>query len=284
MSFTTLITPDELAANLDNPDWVVIDCRFVLTDVNQGRLDYEAGHIAGAVYAHLDDDLSGPIIPGKTGRHPLPAVGAFAETLSRWGVDAATQVVSYDAMGGAIASRLWWMLRWLGHSSVAVLDGGWSGWQKAAGPIQSGIETRPARQFSPRLWADLAVDAEAVSSLRNDSAYCLVDSRSADRYRGENESLDPVGGHIPGAVSLPFGGNLAGDGTFLPAADLEARFRARLGDSPAENIVFYCGSGVTAAHNVLAMAHAGLGDARLYPGSWSEWITDPDRPVATGDA
>jgi len=283
MSYTTLISTEELSAHLEDPNWAVIDCRFSLADTEQGRREYEQNHIAGAVYAHLDEDLSGPIIPGQTSRHPLPEVDTFAQTLSNWGVDESVQVVAYDSMDGAIAARLWWMLRWLGHQAVAVLDGGWPKWQKEGRPAHSGVETRQPRQFTPRPRPELLVDAERVMALRNDPGYRLFDARSADRYRGENETLDPVAGHIPGARSLPYGDNVAEDGTLCPVEELRARFEAQMERVPAWQVVFYCGSGVTAAHNVLAVAHAGLGEARLYPGSWSEWITDPERPVATGE-
>ncbi len=283
MSYTTLISTEELSAHLEDPDWAIIDCRFSLADTALGRREYEQRHIAGAVYAHLDEDLSGPIIPGQTSRHPLPEIDAFAQTLSKWGIDEQAQVVAYDSLGGAIAARLWWMLRWLGHEVVAVLDGGWPRWEKEDRPAAGGVETRKPRRFTPHPRPELLVNAGQVQELRANPAYRLFDARSADRYRGENETLDPVAGHIPGALSLPFGDNLARDGAFLPVEELRARFEAQMSRVPAQHVVFYCGSGVTAAHNVLAMAHAGLGEAKLYAGSWSEWITHPERPVATGE-
>ena len=282
MSYTTLISVEELAETLFEPDWVVVDCRFVLTNIEQGRRDYLASHIAGAVYAHLDEDLSGLIIPGQTGRHPLPEVDALAQTLGKWGINNEMQVVAYDGGGGGIAARLWWLLRWLGHNAVAVLDGGWANWQQRGYPVRSGIETNAPKTFTPRLRPELTLDAEAVEKIRTDPTYRLVDARAADRYRGENETIDPVAGHIPGAISLPYAANVDSDQRFLPIDQLKERFKESLQDIPAERTVFYCGSGVTAAHNVLAMAHAGLGEARLYPGSWSEWITDEKRPVGKG--
>jgi thiosulfate/3-mercaptopyruvate sulfurtransferase len=283
MTYITLISGAELAEHLDDDNWVMVDCRFVLTNTEQGRREYEQGHIAGAVYAHLDEDLSGPIIPGKTGRHPLPTPEEFARTLSNWGIDNNSQVVAYDATGGSIAARLWWLLRWLGHEAVAVLDGGWPRWRSEGRPMRSGVESNEPRSFSPRPRPELILDANQVNQIRADPAYRLFDARSADRYRGENETLDPVAGHIPGAQPLPFAGNLGEGGAFLPVEELARRFKAALGDTPAEQTVFYCGSGVTAAHNVLALLHAGLGEARLYSGSWSDWITEPNRPVATGE-
>jgi thiosulfate/3-mercaptopyruvate sulfurtransferase len=280
MAYKTLISTKELRDNLNDPNWAILDCRFVLTDTDRGRRDYQQGHIPGALYAHLDDDLSGPIVPGKTSRHPLPEVEIFAKTLSDWGVDRTVQVVAYDAAGGAIAARLWWMVRWLGHEAVAVLDGGWPRWLAEEQPVSREPVSRPARVFRPRPAGELLVDADEVQSICANDNYRLFDARSADRYRGENETLDPVAGHIPGAISLPFAGNLGADGRFLPAETLQARYQDQVGQVPPERTVFYCGSGVTAAHNILAMAHAGLGDARLYAGSWSEWITDPGRPVS----
>jgi thiosulfate/3-mercaptopyruvate sulfurtransferase len=280
--YTTLISTDELAGRLHDPDWAVFDCRFLLTDPAAGRRAYLEGHIPGAVYVSLDEDLTGPIVPGKTGRHPLPTVEAFAETLSRLGVDERVQAVVYDDAGGMIAGRLWWMLRWMGHDAVALLDGGWKLWQREGRPVATGNEVRTRRRFLPRVRDYLVVDAETVLEQLDKPGSKLLDARSADRFRGENETLDPKAGHIPGAVCAPYASNLDADGRFLPAETLRARFETMLGGTPAEEAIFYCGSGVTAAHNLLALQHAGLGDARFYAGSWSDWITDPKRPMATG--
>ena len=280
--YTTLISTQELVPQLSDSDWVVVDCRFSLADTEQGRREYEQSHIAGAVYAHLDEDLSGPIMPGKTSRHPLPEIETFVQTLSNWGINNNTQVIVYDALNGAIAVRLWWMLRWLGHEAVAVLDGGWPHWQREGHPVNSGVETRESDVFTPHPRPELVIDADTVEKIRTNPAYCLFDSRSADRYRGENETLDPVAGHIPGAISLPFADNVGEDGLFLPPETLKGRFQQAVGEVSVEHTVFYCGSGVTANHNILAMVYAGLGMPKLYPGSWSEWITDPDRPVSSG--
>ena len=282
MPYTTLISPSELLPHLDEAEWAVVDCRFSLKDVEQGRRSYEESHIAGAVYANLDEDLSGPIVAGKTGRHPLPDVEVFSRSLSDWGIDGAVQVVVYDDAGGAIASRLWWMLRWMGHNNVAVLDGGWPHWESEGLVVRAGSEARDSRDFASRVRHELVADARQVLRIMNDSSHVLYDARSEDRYRGENETLDPVAGHIPGAVSLPYAGNLDAAGRFQSPDNLRARFQPRLGSVPAEQTVMYCGSGVTAAHNVLAMVHAGLDEARLYVGSWSDWITDSNRPVESG--
>lgn len=279
MPYKTLISPEDLHRHLNDPDWAIVDTRFSLDDPKRGRRDYQQAHIPGAVYAHLDDDLSAPVISGKTGRHPLPAVEEISARLSRWGIGSGVQVVVYDDNNGAMAARLWWMLRWLGHADVAVLDGGWAGWQSGGYPVRSGSESRQPRTFEPHPRPELVVDAGDVLELLHDPRYRLIDSRSADRYRGENETIDPVAGHIPGAVSGPYAENITPNGRFLPPETLRARFQGLLGDVPTDRAIFYCGSGVTAAHNLLALAHAGMGDGRLYAGSWSDWITDPSRPI-----
>ncbi|MCF6153921.1 MAG: sulfurtransferase [Candidatus Brocadia sp.] len=283
MSYTTLISSLELVNHIADPNWTIVDCRFSLDDTERGRRDYLQAHIPGAVYSHLNEDLSGKIIPGTTGRHPLPRPETFAQTLSNWGIDAGVQVVAYDDKGGAMAAaRLWWMLQWVGHDAVAVLDGGWQHWESKAYPVTSGVETRKPRIFIPRVRNDLVFNSTDVLKILHNPNFRLIDSRSADRYRGENETIDPVSGHIPGALSAPFAHNLDSEGLFLFKEDLKARFQHILGDVPPERTVFYCGSGVTASQNLLALAHAGLGNARLYAGSWSEWITNPDHPIAKG--
>jgi thiosulfate/3-mercaptopyruvate sulfurtransferase len=284
MSYTTLISTAELSQHLADPAWAIIDCRFSLDDAGQGRRDYLQAHIPGAVYAHLDEDLSGPIIPGQTGRHPLPDVETTARRFSAWGIDAQVQVVAYDGGNGAMAARLWAMLRWLGHAAVAVLDGGWTAWQSEDRPQRSGSEARSARHFNPHPRPELLLNTAAVETIRTNPNWRLIDARSGETYRGEKLGYDPIAGHIPGAVSLPYADNLTPDGRFLPPEQLRARFETLSGGIPAERIVFYCGSGVTACHNALAFAHAGLGEARVYIGSWSDWITDPNRPIATGES
>ena len=283
MVFTTTIDTADLARHLHNEDWAVVDCRFSLTDTERGRVDYLKDHIPGSIYAHLDEHLCGKIIPGKTGRHPLPEVDSLVNTLSGWGIDESVQVIAYDNSGGALAAaRLWWLLRWLGHSAVAVLDGGWYQWLEDNRPSHHGAEHRQRRVFTAKLHPQLCVEAEDILRMSADSSSLVLDSRTADRYRGENETIDPVAGHIPGSRSAPYPDNLNANGSFLPPGQLRQRFRALLGYVPAENTAFYCGSGVTAAHNILALAHAGLGDAKLYAGSWSDWINDPNHPIATG--
>ena len=280
MSFTTIITVSELAKHIGDPDWVIVDCRFKLASPDHGKIDYKAAHIPGAVYAHLEDDLSGHIIKGVTGRHPLPSVDKISRVFSRFGIDSSVQVVAYDDMGGALAAvRVWWFLHWLGYGSVAVLDGGWQEWVKKSFPVRNGNEKRAERSFIPHPRNDLIVTAEEVDAMRQDSAYRVLDARSVDRFRGENETIDPVAGHIPGAISAPYAGNLNPDGTFRSKKILAARYAKILAGVPIDRVVCYCGSGITAVHDILAMRIAGLGEARLYAGSYSEWITDPKRPV-----
>jgi thiosulfate/3-mercaptopyruvate sulfurtransferase len=282
MPFTTLITADQLAPHLSNPDWVIFDCRFSLADSERGRRDYQKSHIFKAIYAHLNDDLAGPIVPGHTGRHPLPGVEAIGHFFSKSGLAINTQVVAYDDAGGAMAARVWWLLRWLGHDAVAILDGGWPQWLKEGRPTTDSIEPPTPRSFIPHLRSDVWITSEQIVAQLDDPRFKLFDSRNADRYRGENETIDPVAGHIPGAISAPYADNLNPDGTFKSPDQLRARFEPLLGGVPADHTVFYCGSGITAAHNLIALEHAGLGAARLYAGSWSEWITDSSRPIRTG--
>ncbi|MEM1125124.1 MAG: sulfurtransferase [Bacteroidota bacterium] len=268
MPFTTLITASHAASARPSPDWVVIDCRFRLSDPAYGRRAHAAGHIPGAVYAHLNDDLSGPVVPGQTGRHPLPDPQRLAYQLGRWGVHKEAQVVAYDDLGGAIASRLWWLLRWLGHRAVAVLDGGWDAWTHAGLPIETVAPVPASRRFTPHLHPHLIADADEVAA----GVPCLLDARAAERYRGEHEPIDPVAGHIPGALNTPFKDSLTAAGFMRSPEALRTRFGPVLAGRAPEDTVVYCGSGVTACHVLLAMAHAGLEGARLYPGSWSEWI------------
>ncbi len=280
MNHDTLINAATLHAHLDDPGWVVVDCRFSLMDTDAGQRAYRESHIAGARYAHLDADLSSPITPA-TGRHPLPDPARLARTLGEWGIGHKTQVVAYDDMGGMLAAaRLWWLLRWLGHDAVAVLDGGFPAWQRAELPLTAESPAVQPTVFhgrpNDRLWLTTA----RVQALPAEKV--LLDARAAARFRGEMEPIDPVAGHIPGAVNLPTEGNLTADGLFLPRAELRARFAAALGERPAATVVHSCGSGVTACHNLLAMEAAGLRGSRLYAGSWSEWIRDPGRPMATG--
>lgn len=290
--YQSLISVAELADKLDRSEWRVIDCRFVLAAASaaqeaaqiaeEGRRQWCESHLPGALYAHLDQDLSGPILPGKTGRHPLPDRLGLALRCAEWGIGPTTQVVAYDDSGGAFASRFWWLLRWLGHRPVAVLDGGWSAWCAAGLPVDDReTEAVPRGEFSLGQPLLQSVDAQALLDASGAPTAALLDARDPARFAGEVEPLDPVAGHIPGAVCVPFAGNLR-DGRFLPKDELRARFESLLDPRGAAQTICYCGSGVTAAHNVLAMQHAGFDAPKLYAGSWSEWITDPARPVALG--
>lgn len=280
--FRTLISVAELAQNLDQPDWCVVDCRHDLVNPGFGRTVYAEAHIPGAVFLSLDDELSGPKT-GRNGRHPLPDPAALATRLGELGIDRRTQVVAYDDAGGMYAARLWWMFRWLGHDAVAVLDGGYRAWCDAGQPVNPTLRERSPTTFSFSARAGNAADVVEVLEKLATHAICLIDARSPDRFRGENESLDPVAGHIPGARNRFFRDNLDEDGRFRPVDELRAAFSAIIGKMPPTAVVHQCGSGVTACHNLLAMEHAGLVGSRLYPGSWSEWCADPSRPVATGN-
>jgi thiosulfate/3-mercaptopyruvate sulfurtransferase len=281
MPATTLVTVDELAGHLKDPGWCVFDCRHDLADPTKGERAYREAHVPGARFAHLDRDLSGTK-SGRNGRHPLPDAGAFAKWLAQQGVDGTKQVIAYDDAGGAFAARLWWLLRWVGHRSVAVLDGGWAAWLAAEQPTTDELPPLTPAGFEGRPDPSMIVDAAWLEGHLDQPDLRLVDARSPDRYRGENETIDPVAGHIPGAVNRFFKDNLRTDGRFEPAAELRAVFESIAGGVPPTAIVHQCGSGVTACHNLLAMEIAGLPGARLYPGSWSEWCSDPQRPVAKG--
>lgn len=280
MSHGLLIDAAKLAAHLDDPAWRIVDVRHQLADVHCGEAAYLAGHIPGAVFMHCDRDLSAPM-NGSNGRHPLPDPQRLAARLGALGIGPETQVVAYDDSQGMIASRLWWLLRWLGHDRVAVLDGGFQAWQAAGGQLDTAVPNPPAASFEPSV-RDLAVDVDYVGRFLQTSRMHLIDARSPDRFRGENETIDPVGGRIPGACNRFFRDNLQADGRFKPAAELRAEWLALLAGRAPEQVVHHCGSGVSACHNVLAMEIAGLPGSRLYGGSWSEWCADPQRPVATG--
>lgn len=277
----TLISTTELAALLNGQtggDVLVLDCRFSLTAHGAGQQAYDQAHVPSAVYAHLDTDLSGPKT-GLNGRHPLPTPEAFIATLRRWGLQADTEVIAYDDASGMFAARAWWMLRWMGHPAVRVLDGGWAAWLAQGGQVDTDVPARApsAIQLSAHDDEHLTRIDFVQTNLGNRDVMQLVDARAPDRFRGENETLDPVGGHIPGAINRFFQLNLGADGRFKPASVLRDEFTALLGSQPVGTVVHQCGSGVTACHNLLAMAHAGLAGARLYAGSWSEWCADQGR-------
>lgn len=308
--YGTLVEAADLAALLGEPAVTIVDCRWDLARPAWGASAYAESHIPGAVFASMDEDLAGPITP-STGRHPLPGVEKFSATLGRWGIDESVQVVAYDQDNGAPAARLWWLLRWLGHSKVAVLNGGFAAWRAAGLPVTNVTGAREPRQFKARVQQGAVVTSSQVAEAMgtragrtvdgNESGHrevgaangapsagadpagasmLLVDARAADRFAGRNETIDPVAGHVPGAVNHPFAKNLDASARFLPPEDLRQRWEQTLAGAKPEQVVAMCGSGVTACHNLLALEVAGLAGARLYAGSWSEWVRDPHRAVA----
>jgi thiosulfate/3-mercaptopyruvate sulfurtransferase len=280
--YTNIISVPQLQAELRNPRLVLVDCRFDLSRPDAGREAYVAGHISGAFYAHLDKDLSGGRTPSN-GRHPLPDPETLSETFGRWGVDSRSQVVAYDAQNGSMAAaRLWWLLKWLGHEAAAVLDGGLQAWQAASLPLSTDIPATCHAHFVPRLQNERLIVAQELAARMQDQAWRILDARAPERFAGELEPIDRVAGHVPGAVNHPFARNLTNDGHFLPAQELQKNFSDTTEHVRADHVIAMCGSGVTAAHLLLAMEVAGLRGARLYAGSWSEWISDSSRPVATG--
>ena len=281
-SYSTLIGALELAHRIHDPDWVVFDCRFDLADPTFGRQAHAGSHLPGAFFLDLDDDLSGKKT-GSNGRHPLPDPAQLAARLEACGVGNHTQVVAYDDASGMFAARLWWLLRWLGHHRVAVLDGGLQAWLAAGQALDEAQPEPRAATYSLALRAD-RVDAQYVRQHLGQRDMVLIDARSPDRFRGENEMLDPVGGHIPGAINRFFRDNFDARGCFKQASVLREEFGALIGAHAPRQVVHQCGSGVTACVNALAMEAAGLSGSRLYAGSWSEWCADPSRPVARGPA
>lgn len=282
MPYTTILGASTLRTHLTDPDWVVFDLRHDLADPDAGQAAYEASHIPGARFLHLDRDLSAPKT-GRNGRHPLPSPEAFAALLADHGVGPTTQIVAYDAHGGMYASRLWWMARWIGHEAAAVLDGGVLAWLKNGGELDAQPPMpRPLGNLRAKdPLVEKVVVEQVVDNLRTGERL-VVDARSADRFRGENETLDPVGGHIPGAVNRFFKDNLTEDGAFKGAQSLRVEWGAVLEGRDPKRLILHCGSGVSACHNLLGLEIAGLGGAGLYAGSWSEWCADPARPVAVG--
>jgi thiosulfate/3-mercaptopyruvate sulfurtransferase len=278
MAFTTLITTDALARFLDDESIAIVDCRYKLDDEEWGLQQYVASHIPGAAYAHLGRDLAGKKT-GDNGRHPLPDPDALRRTFGRLGIASGVQVVVYDQDTGLFASRLWWLLRWMGHEAVAVLDGGFAKWVAEGYPTKSGEEHHALREFvgAPRVGWTMSAGEVAAAARKPD--WRIVDARAPERYRGESEPIDRVAGHIPGAVNHFYKRNLDERGIFRTPEELRAAARETLGETPPERVICYCGSGVTACHILLALEHGGLRGGKLYPGSWSEWSSDPSRPV-----
>ena len=275
---TTLISTDVVADHVTNGSWLIADCRYNLNDEHWGRAEYDRGHIPGAVFVDVSHDLAGER-SGVNGRHPLPTIDAMAATLGRLGIADGTQVVAYDQDTGAFASRLWWMLRYLGHDEVAVLDGGFAKWTSEGRAVHTDAETRTPVHFTPRVRQRMRVTVDETLAHLGDPAVLLVDSRSPDRYSGMPDPLDTVYGHIPGARNRYYRDNVTESGVMKAAGELRADFEKVLAGTPPNQAVLYCGSGITACYNLLAMEHAGLHGARLFAGSWSEWESDPSRPI-----
>lgn len=279
--FTTLVSTTVLASHIDDP--VIVDCRAKLDDAAWGEREYATSHIPGAVFADLERDLSGPKT-GTNGRHPLPDPAVLAQAFGRLGIASGRQVVAYDQDNGQWASRLWWLLRWMGHDAAAVLDGGFAKWVAEGRPTSSGIERNDARVFTATPRPNMLADVSFVASHVGAPGWRLIDARAPERYRGEIEPIDRVPGHIPGAVNHFYGGNVTHDKTFKTPEELRAGFAPAIGDTAPDHVIAYCGSGVTACHNLLAMEHAGIRGAKLYVGSWSEWSADPARPIEMGSS
>jgi thiosulfate/3-mercaptopyruvate sulfurtransferase len=273
-----LVSPEELARHLDDPQWIVFDTRHDMGDVGKGRRAYAAGHIPGAYFLHVDEDLSGAKT-GRNGRHPLPDLETFASKINACGVTPQAHVVVYDDLAGNFAVRLWWMLRWLGHERVALLDGGFPLWEKEGRPVTKDVPAPRKGAFVPRPHPGSTVDVQFVERFREDPSMKLVDARAENRFAGQQETIDPVAGHVPGAVNRFWKKNLTPDDRFKAPAELRREFDALLAGMAPSQAVHMCGSGVTACHNIFAMELAGLPGARLYPGSWSEWCSDPNRPM-----
>lgn len=280
--FRTIVAVDELAAHLNDPNWIVVDCRHSLQDFSAGRRAHEEAHIPGAFFADVETELAGPKT-GKNGRHPMPDAQTFATFMRELGANPGTQIVAYDAGGDMFAARMWFLCRHFGHDAAAVLDGGFAAWTAAGNPVEAGVKARRGGgTFAAHPRRELTVDARDVLKSLETRDFAVLDARGADRFAGQNETIDPVAGHIPGALNRPFKQNFDDSGQFKTAAQLHQEFEA-IGVHP-KHIVHQCGSGVSAAVNYLAMEIAGSEGSRVYPGSWSEWIADPTRPVATGSA
>jgi thiosulfate/3-mercaptopyruvate sulfurtransferase len=281
MSYTTLISAEHLFQHLDEPHWIIVDCRFSLADADAGGRNYRKGHIPNARYAHLNKDLSSPVT-ACTGRHPLPDFSVLARKLGLWGVGNRSQVVVYDDTGGAFAGRLWWLLRCMGHENVAILDGGINHWLRRGYAITTDLPTVKPAVFRVYLNEKNWLNAAQVRNQLAAKIIKLIDARTPERFQGKQEPIDPVAGHIPGALNRPFQSNLDSQGLFLAPEELRQQFKRLLNNVPAEQTVHMCGSGVTACHNLLAMEYAGLSGSKLYAGSWSEWIRDKNRAIAAG--
>jgi thiosulfate/3-mercaptopyruvate sulfurtransferase len=277
---SALVSAEQLAGKLGSSGLVLLDCRFNLLDPEAGRKAYLEGHIPGASYADLDQDLAGPIGPAS-GRHPMPAAGDFQRRLGAWGIARHTAVVAYDDVGGAIAARAWWLLQWLGHPEAALLDGGLPAWIAGNHPLETDTPEPKVEHYIGPPGQRRVYDTAALEAGLRDGTIVLLDARDEPRFLGQQEPIDTAAGHVPGAINAPFQRNLSADGRFRPSADLAELYAPMIGDRSADAIVCMCGSGITACHNIFAIEQAGYGSSSLYAGSWSEWIRSGDRPIAT---
>ncbi|WP_455206507.1 sulfurtransferase [Kaarinaea lacus] len=278
MKYRSIISADLVQQHLNDPDWRIVDCRFNLKAPDEGLAMYHMEHLPNAVYAHLDNDLSGPISK-SSGRHPLPDVNQFKQKLGAWGIDNDKQVVVYDDAAGSYAARLWWMLRWLGHEAVAVLDGGFTVWKQQGLPTTVVAPKVDPTTFVGEPNMDMLVNSKTLEENLRAPSVSLIDVRDPRRYLGLEEPIDKIAGHIPGAINIPWKTNIADTGMYLSKAQLHDHYINVLREASSKKLVFMCGSGVTACHSLVALEYIGIPGARLYPGSWSEWIADPDRPV-----
>ncbi len=283
MTYQTIISAEDLNKNINNQDWFVFDCRFMLKDPEGGLKKFNQGHIPGAQYADMDTDLASPVT-STSGRHPLPNPDELIHTLQLWGVSNSSQIICYDDMSGAFAARMWWLLKWLGHENIAVLDGGLEKWTALGLELEVDVRNREKGTFSGQANNNMWVDIEFVQKELSQNKITLLDARSGERFTAQDSKTDPVAGHVPGAQSFPFTGNLSKQGVFLSKDELRKRFASTLNNSESKETINMCGSGVTACHNLLAMSVADMPMTRLFVGSWSEWIKDNSRPVATGEA
>lgn len=282
MTYQAIISVEDLHKNLTNDDWFIFDCRFLLKDPNGGLKKFEQGHIPGAQFADMDKDLASTMT-ATSGRHPLPEPSELVNKLQLWGVSNSSQIICYDDMSGAFAARMWWLLKWLGHDDVAVLDGGIDKWTSNNLALETDVNKRSKGTFSGKENNNMWVDVSFVQQQLAENKINLLDARSGERFTAQDTKTDPVAGHVPGAMSFPFSENLTKQGVFLSADELRTRFAETFSASENKEIINMCGSGVTACHNLLAMSIAGLPMTRLFVGSWSEWIKDKSRPVATGE-
>lgn len=283
MTYQTIISVEDLNKNLNTQDWLIFDCRFILKDPEGGLKKFKQGHIPGAQYVDMDKDLASPVT-STSGRHPLPNPEELINKLQSWGVNNSSQIICYDDMSGAFAARMWWLLKWLGHNNIAVLDGGIEKWTAKNIPLETDSQQRTAGSFSGLANNDMWVNVEFVQKELEQDKINLLDARSVERFTAKDTKTDPVAGHVPGAMSYPFAENLSKQGVFLPSEELHKRFTPIVSNPENKELINMCGSGVTACHNILAMSIAELPMTRLFVGSWSEWIKDKSRPVATGEA